>query len=243
MLDYNSHDLSEHVSALIDAALEAADAQVAPRTYLGASILGDACARRLQFQFFATAKDPDRHTPGRTLRVFHRGHRMEAWLAGWLRQAGFDLRTQDANGDQFGYAIADGRIRGHVDGVIVAGPDSFAYPMLWETKAVGVKTFGELQRKRLAIARPVYAAQVALYQAYMQLHEQPALFTALCADDMALYAERVPFDAALAQRSSDRAVEILRACDAGELLPRVATTPTHFECRGCAWQDRCWSTT
>lgn len=241
MLDYNSHALSEQLGALIDRALEQADAQTPPRQYLGASSLGDACARRLQFQFFATPKDPGRHTPGRTLRVFARGHHMEAWLAQWLRQAGFELRTQDANGAQYGFELAGGRIRGHADGVILHGPEGFIYPMLWETKAVGAKTFGELRRKRLALARPVYATQIALYQAYLDLHQTPALFTALCADDMALYAERVPFDAGLAQRASDRAVEILRACEAGEALPRVGSTPTHHECRGCAWQDRCWS--
>ena len=240
MLDYNRHDVSEQIGALIDQALEADDARTPPRTYLGASSLGDPCARRLQYQFFATPKDHGRHTPGRTMRVFHRGHGMEAWMAQWLRQAGFALRTHDADGEQFGFALADGRIRGHADGILEGGPDGVLYPALWENKAVGAKTFGELQRKRLVSARPVYAAQVALYQAYLQLHAQPALFTAINADDMAIYAERVPFDAALAQRASDRAVDILRACDMGERLPRIATTPTHFECRGCAWQDRCW---
>jgi hypothetical protein len=44
----------------------------------------------------------------------------------------------------------------------------------------------------------------------------------------------------LAQRMSDRAVRILRASDAGELLPRFATTSDHFECRFCPWAKRCW---
>jgi hypothetical protein len=39
---------------------------------------------------------------------------------------------------------------------------------------------------------------------------------------------------------SDRAVRILQATDAGELLPRIARERDHFECRICPWADRCW---
>ena len=60
------------------------------------------------------------------------------------------------------------------------------------------------------------------------------------ADSMAIYAEWVPFDGALAQRLSDRAVNIIAATEAGELLPRGFTDSTHVECRFCSWQDRCW---
>lgn len=240
MLDFNTHDVSDHVSQMIDTAMEREAALVPPRAYLGASSLGEACGRRLQFQFFDAPKDVGRHFPGRVLRVFARGHRVEDWMADWLRQAGFDLRAHNDQGEQFGFSAANGRVRGHADGVIVAGPATWSYPMLWENKAVGAKTFRELQKKRLAASRPVYATQIALYQAYLGLHQQPALFTAICADDMSIYAERVSFDRGTAQRASDRAADILRACDAGNALPRISTTPTHLTCRFCAWQDRCW---
>ena len=41
---------------------------------------------------------------------------------------------------------------------------------------------------------------------------------------------------------SDRAVRVITATSASEILPRFATTPTHMECKFCAWQDRCWGT-
>ena len=88
----------------------------------------------------------------------------------------------------------------------------------------------------------MYAAQVAVYQAFLELHEHPALFTAVNADTMEIYAELVPFDGGLAQRLSDRAAQLIAATDAGEQLPRSYNDPTHFECRMCAWQDRCWRT-
>lgn len=241
MLDFNSHDISGFITGLLDPGMEAAEAQAPRRSYLGASSLGEACARRLQFQFFGAPKDEGKHTPGRILRILQRGHSLEDLMVKWLRQAGFDLRTRDKSGEQFGFSAANGRIQGHADGVLAAGPEGLAYPALWENKAVGSKTFRELEAKRLAVARPVYAAQVALYQAYLGLHEHPALFTAINADTMEVYAERVAFDGTLAQRSSDRAVEILRACDAGDLMPRIAVESSRYECRMCPWSGRCWS--
>ncbi|WKB54357.1 PD-(D/E)XK nuclease family protein [Eleftheria terrae] len=242
MMDFNpTARLGERVEALIDDGLQRRAAEQSARTYLGASRVGVACERALQFEYAQAPVDLGRGFTGRLLRIFERGHRMEDCMAAWLRAAGFDLRTCKADGEQFGFSVADGRLQGHVDGVLLSGPDGFACPALWEMKCLGAKGWKELQKHGLAVAKPVYAAQVALYQAYLQLHEHPALFTALNADSMEIYAELVPFDAALAQRMSDRAARVIQATEAGELLPRAFVDPTHFECRFCAWQDRCKS--
>ncbi|MCW7536247.1 PD-(D/E)XK nuclease family protein [Aquabacterium sp. A7-Y] len=240
MMDFNpTSSLGERVEALIDDGLQRQAAAQPARDYLGASRVGVACERALQFEYAQAPVDPGRGFSGRILRVFERGHRMEEVMVEWLRAAGFDLRTRKPDGGQFGFSVANGRLRGHVDGVILAGPDGFVCPALWEMKCLGSKSWKELQKHKLAKAKPVYAAQVAIYQAYLQLHEHPALFTALNADTMEIYAELVPFDAALAQRMSDRAARVIHATEAGELLPRAFHDPTHIECRFCPWQDRC----
>ncbi len=241
MLDFNSSSTeSGRLEALIDIGLLQARAAEPKRTYLGASRLGVACSRALQYEYADAPVDPGRDTDGRMLRIFERGHVLEESMVAWLRGAGFDLRTRQDDSTQFGFSALDGRLRGHVDGVFVAGPEGYDYPALWECKFLGSKAWRELEKNRLAVAKPVYAAQVAMYQAYLDLHANPALFTAINADTMEVYAERVPFDGQLAQRMSDRAVQIVLATDAGELLPRSFSDPTHFECRFCAWQDRCW---
>lgn len=244
MIDFNStSSLSGQVTALVDAAMQRARARQTPRSYLGGSRLGVSCERALQYEFAQAPVDPGRDPDGRLLRIFDRGHVVEDCVVGWLRQAGFDLRTRKASGEQSGFAALDGRLQGHVDGVIVDGPDlghGCGYPALWENKCLGSKSWRELEKNRLAVAKPVYAAQVAVYQAYLELHKHPALFTAINADTMEIYAELVPFDAALAQRMSDRAVKVISATDAGELLPRGFNDSTHFECRMCPWQYRCW---
>jgi hypothetical protein len=242
-MDFNSSaSLSGQVTALVDLGMQLARSLQGTRQYLGASRLGASCERALQYEYAQAPVDPGRETEGRMLRIFERGHVIEDCMVTWLRDAGFDLRTRKADGEQFGFIALDGRLQGHVDGVIVGGPEGFGYPALWENKCLGAKSWRELEKNRLAVAKPIYAAQVALYQAYLELHEHPALFTAVNADTMEIYAELVPFDAELAQRMSDRAVKVISATEAGELLPRSFSEPTHFECRMCPWQDRCWRT-
>jgi hypothetical protein len=248
MLDYNPRPkLHEQVTALVDAALTRERAGQTPRDYLGASRLGHACERALQYEYAGAPVDPGRELPGRVLRVFEVGHALEELAIRWLRLAGFELYTQKATGGQFGFSVAGGRIQGHVDGILAAGPDALdlGYPALWECKTMNDKSWRETVKHGVSKSKPVYAAQLALYQAYMEgpvpgISSHPALFTAINKDSQELWCERVPFDGGLAQRMSDRAVRILTATDAGELLPRHATTPTHVECKFCPWQDRCW---
>ena len=244
MMDFNSSaSLSGQISALIDSGLQQARAGQTKRLYLGASRLGVACERQLQFEYAQAPVDYGRDFQGRILRIFERGHLNEESMVTWLRGAGFDLRTHKANGEQYGFSVAEGRLQGHIDGVFVDGPDGFAYPALWESKCLGAKSWRDVEKKGLAISKPVYAAQVAVYQAYLDLHEHPAIFTAVNADTMEIYAELIPFDAAVAQRMSDRAVRVITATEAQEQLPRAYLDPTHFECKFCSYAERCWRAT
>lgn len=229
---------------LIDAGLQRRAAAETRRTYLGGSRLGVECLRALQFEFTGTPVDPGREFSAQLLRIFERGHRMEDMAVGWLRAAGLDIRTERADGRQFGFKTAGGRIAGHIDGVIVGmadgSPCPIATPALWENKALNKKSWQDTVKKGVTVSKPVYAGQIATYQAYMDLTDAPAVFTAINADTMELYVELVPYDPALAQRMTDRGVQVLRATDAEELLPRNALSRDHFGCRFCGWQDRCW---
>ena len=238
---YRPPSVVEAINGCIDAALVAGNEAEPQRQYLGASRLGVACQRALQFEHSRTPKDEGRDFDGRALRIFAAGHRFEDMSIHWLRAAGFDLRTHRRDGGQFGFSAAGGRIKGHIDGVIVAVPAGvpMALSALWEHKALNKKSWQDTVKRGVAVSKPVYAGQIALYQAYMGL-PNPALFTALNKDTCELHHELVPFDAALAQALSDRAVNILRATDARELLPRHTTNPDHFECRMCSWRERCW---
>ena len=251
MLDYNhTRSFAELLNNEVDAALTTENSTRAPRDYLGGSRVGHACERALQFEFAGAPKDDGADFSGQTLRIFAIGHALEDLAIQWLRAAGIDLYTRkgnDPNGEQFGFSVAGGRIRGHVDDIIAAAPEALklGVPALWECKTMNAKNWRACVKDGVVVAKPIYAAQIALYQAYMDgtvpgLASNPALFTAINKDTAELHHELVPFNADLAQRMSDRAVRILQATDAGELLPRIARERDHFECRICPWANRCW---
>lgn len=248
MLDFNHRQsLSENINLLIDKSLTAEHSKQIKRDYLGASRLGVSCNRALQFEYTDTPKDEDQNFTGKILRIFQAGHVFEELMIKWLRGAGFELITNKANGDQFGFVVAGGKVKGHIDGVIIAAPTelSFKFPMLWECKSLNDKSWKDVVKKGLAVSKPIYAAQIAVYQAYMEasipdISKNPALFTAINKDTAEIHFELVPFDLALAQKSSDRAVMILKATENQELLPRISNDSSYFECRFCPWQQRCW---
>lgn len=241
MLDFNHENQSSRLVHLIDEALQQRNAKQKPREYLGGSRLGVECQRALQFEFFNTPKDEGRGFTGKTLRTFEIGHALEDMAAGWIRLAGLDLRTQKGDGSQFGFTTCHGYIAGHIDGVLIGGPEEFGpYPRLWEMKTSNGKNWREMEKKKIRKAKWVYYIQCQLYMAYMELTENPALFTAINKDTSELYFENVDFNPSVAQEASDRGARIVEACLSGEVLPRISKDPSFYQCKWCAWADRCW---
>ena len=236
-----TYRFEEQIADFVDKTIKEKSDSIPRRTYLGGSSLGEKCSRKIQYTYMGQEVDKDRHFSPQTLRIFQFGHEIEDSMANWLKQAGFDLRTEKKNGDQYGFSISEGQIRGHIDGVICGGPVDMGYPCLWENKSANDKKFREFMMKGVARTNPVYAAQIALYQAYMNLTEHPCLFTVLNKNTSQIYYELVPFDKVLAQEISDKAVNILEATKANEILPRVAFSRDFFDCKWCEFQDRCWS--
>jgi hypothetical protein len=231
--------VAQRVNALIDAALWTSRREQPERDYLGASRLGEPCCRRLAYEITHTPPDDGYDLDSAILRVFEAGHRFEALSIEWLRAAGFDLRTQRRDGSQFGFAAAGGKLRGHIDGVIVAGPEiGVPWPALWEHKALNAKSWNDIVKRGLRAAKPLYFAQVQIYMAYMEIGA--TLFSALNKDSQALHHEVVAFEPAEAQALSDKAVDILRAVEAGERPPRIAAASDYYLCRSCPYARRCW---
>lgn len=240
-MDFNHTNNTGRLVHLIDEALVKKNSKQSPRNYLGGSRIGHPCARSLQYEFFNTPPDEGKGFNGKTLRTFEIGHVLEDMAAGWIRDAGLDLRTSKADGSQFGFTTGRGYIRGHIDGVLVGGPDEFGpYPRLWECKTAKASKWREMEKKKIRKANWTYYIQCQLYMAYMELTENPALFTAVNKDTSELYFENVKFDPSAAQEASDRGARIIEACLSGELLPRISQDPSFYQCKWCSWTDRCW---
>jgi hypothetical protein len=70
-------DLVGCLSGLIDAALVAERQLQLPRDYLGASRIGEPCARKLVYELKQTPIDDGKGFSGQTLRIFDAGHALE----------------------------------------------------------------------------------------------------------------------------------------------------------------------
>ena len=235
VLDFNRANIS--ATALNVAINELIEASESPeenvRKYLGASTIGSECLRRVQYDWMV---DPEH--PSRTRDIFRRGHLFEALTREHFIRAGFTF----APADRLGFSAVNGLFRGHADGIFTAGPalPGVGYPCIWEHKALGRKGWRDIERDGLEASYPHYAAQVAIYQAYLDVVEHPAIFTAVNADTCERLHLLVPFNAEHAQLWSDRAVTIIEATRAGELLPRITDDRDDWRCKMCGHRERCW---
>jgi site-specific DNA-methyltransferase (adenine-specific) len=156
--------------------------------------------------------------PARVKDIFGRGHFFEDVSRQHLIAAGFKF----APPERLEFKAADGLFCGHADGIIIAGPQlpALRFPCLWECKCLNAKGWRAIERDGLTGLYEIYAAQIAIYQAYLNC-TNPALFSVVNADTCERLHFLVPFDAQLAQAMSDRAVTVIEATRAGELLPRI----------------------
>jgi hypothetical protein len=236
MLDFNRASLSETpLNVALNAALERAEPpEENVRQYLGASTIGSACARKVQYDWMV---DPVH--PTQTRDIFRRGHLLEELSRRHFVRAGFQFAPRE----RLAFSTAGGLFRGHADGILLAGPElpGVKFPCLWEHKCVGDKGWRGLERDGIEKAYPQYLAQILIYMAYLEVTEHPAIFTAMNANTCARLHLIVPFDAAQAQTWSDRAVAIIEATRAGTLLPRGFDSPDDWRCKSCGHHERCWS--
>src|SRR5262249_12904081 len=141
-----------------------------------------------------------------------------------------------------GFGGGGGLFGGHAGGIVTAGAalPGVGYPCIWECKCLGDKGWKALERDGLEKTYPHYAAQVWLYQAYLDVTDHPAIFTAVNANTCARLHVLHEFNAERAQAWSDRAVAVIRATQAGELLPRLSDDQNDWRCKVCGHRERCW---
>src|SRR5262245_40101741 len=146
-MDFNRLNLSiDPLSVALNDAIERAAATAAelPRGYLGASIVGDECLRRVQYDWWCKTV-----LAARVHRIFVRGHHFEAHLHQQLLTVGFKFAPPEA----LEFTALDGLLRGHADGIIIAGPHLpgvyLSYPFIWECKALNAKNWRALERDGL----------------------------------------------------------------------------------------------
>lgn len=222
----------------IDALLIADNKAHPPRDYLGASSIGDPCARKLWYGL--NHPEIGNNFDGETLRRFLDGHRTEELITSWLhRIPGIELHTHHAGGKQYGFD--NGKFRGHYDGVIRGVPCA---PKTWhilEIKSVNLDKFNKLQKlkyndEKTALKKwnELYYAQAVIYM-YKENIERHLLIAAT-PGGRDLMTIRTNNDTEMARMMEDKANKIIGASEAP---PRISDKPDFHLCRWCKFSDMC----
>jgi hypothetical protein len=240
MIDFNrSGIISDLINNRIDAALEIERSFQPKRKYLGGSRVGLSCERALQYEI--TNTPPDQTTDGRMVRIFARGKWVENAMVGWMRTAGFGIVPTDEYGNQFGFEAHNGLVKGHCDGVIVAGPDELGpWPRLWENKGLMQKYYLPIVKHGLKAKSEVYWGQAQYYMEKFGLTKNPALFSVVNMNTMEIYWEEIRHDPGFVLQLDAKAKRVLLATQAGEMLPRISKTDEFYVCKMCSYVRRCF---
>ena len=240
--DYPSN--VEGIRQLISRSFVAEKKKEPKRDYLGASCWGEECKRKLAYNWHGFEPQESTFPREQMYAITEMGHAGEPIVASMLRAAGFELFTENQKtGKQFAFYEADGKLRGHCDGIILSGPDQLddgrrlIFPVLWENKLLNNKNWNLARKDGYRKAKPIYYSQINTYGAYFDV-PNGALVTCLNRDSGELYVEYVPFDSMIAQESTDRAVAVITS-EAPDDFARLSDDPDFFMCRFCDHRLKC----
>jgi CRISPR/Cas system-associated exonuclease Cas4 (RecB family) len=216
----------EDVIKRIDDSIIARASSKVSRNYLGASSLGEPCARKLWYSFH----HPEKILDPRINRIFDLGNLIEDYLVKLLEDAGFTLYVKDDEGKQYGFE--DGVIQGNSDGIIMVND----VPMLLEFKSYNTKRFTELKKGGVQNTAPTYYGQVNVYMKYLEL--ESCLFIAMDKNTSDLHMEVIEYDPIEAHYLVQRGKEIAGSV---EMPDRKYTHISTLQCKFCSYQKKCWS--
>lgn len=202
------------------------------RTHLGASMVGDKCARKVYYGFRWAIKQ---QFSGRILRLFNRGHLEEGRIIAALLTIGMQIYQQDANGHQFRISEAGGHFGGSGDGLGLNCPDLPAgIQCLLEFKTHGEKSFIKLKKEGLRSAKPEHYVQMQTYMHKMGL--QYGLYVAVNKNTDELMAYIVLYDGITGPQYIQRGVDIIFTTNAPA---KMSVSAAFFECKFCPYLKLC----
>lgn len=220
------------VADAVDAAI-LANNKGGHRPHLGASLIGDSCARRLWYTFrWADLQEHD----ARILRLFNRGHREEQQLVNWLRMAGVEVLDHDVStGRQHKVSAVGDHFGGSLDAVAHGVHDA---PKTWhvvEFKTHSQNSFAALFTNGVKQSKPQHWAQMMVYMHLTGIDR--ALYVAVNKNDDDLYFERVKLDKDEGERLLATAKRIIQADSPPE---RIGNGPAYYECKMCRFREVCY---
>lgn len=204
------------------------------RGHLGASILGEECARKLWYGFRWVHKSV---FEARTLRLFNRGHLEEGRFIAILLAAGIQVWQQDSNQKQFRISELGGHLGGSLDGIALGIPDiPSGEQALVEFKTHNDKSFKSLVKDGLRSSKPMHYVQKQIYMRKKGLRY--GLYMAVNKNDDSLYAEIIELDETIADKYLERGRRIIMLRSEPDRMS--GASPSFYLCKFCDYNEICY---
>ena len=201
------------------------------RQHLGASVIGQSCARKLWYGFRWSKKQT---FEGQTLRLFNRGHLEEARFIALLEMIGAKFFTPE-KGSQFRITDSNGHFGGSLDGVATGIPDfEQNEPVLCEFKTLNDSNFKKLQQSGLQEEKLEHFVQMQVYMYKMKL--KVGLYLGVNKNNDHLYGEIVHLNVDAAKYYLSRANDIIYS---DKPPTRISESPGWYECHFCPFSNIC----
>jgi hypothetical protein len=201
------------------------------RKHLGASVLGEPCARKVWYTF-RWAKQV--RFKARMLRLFDRGNLEETRFKDWLRKAGIHVVDIDPKtGQQYRIEDFDGHLGGSGDSLLFDTPDFPGEWVLGEFKTHSDKYF-KIVSKGVKKNFFKHYVQMQLYMGKFGL--RAAIYFAINKNDDDIYAEIVPFDQEVYDKYLERGGKIIYAQSPPA---RISESSAWYECKFCDYSLIC----
>ena len=194
------------------------------------------CDRALwyAFRWCAEPEAPE----GQRQRRFATGERYEQVMLDELRMIGCDVwQIDEATGAQFRVELANGHLRGKLDGVAAGLPEAPATPHAVECKSANDKSFKAISKGPIRDTKPEHHAQVQLYMHALGLTR--GLYMLANKNDDARHVERVEYDAAFCLAIIARIERIVGLDRPPARLHEDPTSKGAVECLFCTAKPVC----
>jgi hypothetical protein len=201
------------------------------RTHMGASLIGQACKRSTwySFRWFNLPK-----FDGRMIRLFNRGHLEEARFIAILLTIGCEIYQQDENGKQFRISDCEGHFGGSSDGIIFNLPDYPDQYCLGEFKTHSEKSFAELEKSGVAVAKPEHVVQMNVYMEKMKI--PLCLYLGVNKNTDKIYAEFIFLDRNISVPHIDLANDLIFS---DSPPAKISKSSGYWKCRFCEARGVC----
>ncbi len=196
------------------------------RNHLGASLMGEACSRKLWYNFRWVKKEVHE---GRVQRLFQVGKKAETRFEEYLSGIGFKVHKTI---EQYRINAHNGHYGGSLDG-IAEHPEYGKFLLEFKTNGTG-KSYSDVGSRGVTSTKPKHYAQMCQYGLHYQL--KYALYLIENKNDSDITVEIVELDWKFGEEMQRKAGDIINS---QVPPPKISQNDVFYECKFCNFIDIC----